>query len=79
MDLMSHFGILLLTQVSRKTCSSCFAAISQKKKVAAKKVVLKGPKNRNAGRVVDSAHIAVSRNAHISLSNMIYFTFINIL
>lgn len=53
---MSHFGILLPTQVSRKTCSSCFAAIKEKRKVAAKKrdpgqeVGGKGPEKSECGK-----------------------------
>ncbi|KAK7154154.1 hypothetical protein R3I94_007502 [Phoxinus phoxinus] len=66
-------------QVSRKTCSSCFAAISQKSKVAAKKVTLDRKwgerilKNRNAGRVVDSAHIAVKKLSALGYIPILFF------
>uniref|UniRef100_A0A9J8B992 Uncharacterized protein n=1 Tax=Cyprinus carpio carpio TaxID=630221 RepID=A0A9J8B992_CYPCA len=68
-----------LNQVSLKTCSSCFAAITQKKKVAAKKVTLDRKwgervlKNRNAGRVVDSAHIAVKKLSALGYVPILFF------
>ncbi|KAK7131648.1 hypothetical protein R3I94_016692 [Phoxinus phoxinus] len=66
-------------QMSRKTCSSCFAAISQKSKLAAKKVTLDRKwgerilKNRNAGRVVDSAHIAVKKLSALGYIPILFF------
>ncbi|XP_048035152.1 uncharacterized protein LOC125260710 [Megalobrama amblycephala] len=63
----------------RKTCSSCFAPISQKNKVAAKKVTLDRKwgervlKNRNAGRVVDSAHIAVKKLSALGYVPILFF------
>ncbi|XP_048035713.1 protein P200-like isoform X2 [Megalobrama amblycephala] len=66
-------------QVSRKTCSSCFSPISQKNKVAAKKMTLDRKwgervlKNRNAGRVVDSAHIAVKKLSALGYVPILFF------
>ncbi|XP_048010606.1 proteoglycan 4-like isoform X2 [Megalobrama amblycephala] len=66
-------------QVSRKTCSSCFSPISQKIKVAAKKMTLDRKwgervlKNRNAGRVVDSAHIAVKKLSALGYVPILFF------
>ncbi|ROL55391.1 hypothetical protein DPX16_20767 [Anabarilius grahami] len=72
-------GRLFPYAVSRKTCSSCFATIYQKNKVAAKKVTLDRKwgervlKNRNAGRVVDSAHIAVKKLSALGYVPILFF------
>ncbi|KAF1374350.1 hypothetical protein PFLUV_G00228160 [Perca fluviatilis] len=66
-------------QLSRKTCSSCFTTISKKPKVMAKKVSLDRKwgervlKNRNAGRVVDSAYIAVKKLSSLGYVPILFF------
>ncbi|XDV21837.1 hypothetical protein PO909_026857, partial [Leuciscus waleckii] len=66
-------------QVSRKTCSSCFTAISQKAKVTAKKLSLdknwgeRVRKNKNASRVVDSANIAVKKLSALGYVPILFF------
>ncbi|XP_056124445.1 tyrosine-protein phosphatase non-receptor type 23-like [Rhinichthys klamathensis goyatoka] len=66
-------------QVSRKTCSSCFTTISNKTKLMAKKVSLDREwgerilKNRNAGRVVDSANIAVKKLSALGYVPILFF------
>ena len=55
-------------QANRKTCSSCFAALPSKRLEAAGKInddwVQGVIKNKNESRVVASAQMAVSKNAH---------------
>ncbi|XP_039521768.1 uncharacterized protein LOC120475098 isoform X2 [Pimephales promelas] len=66
-------------QVSRKTCISCFTTISNKSKLMAKKVSLDREwgervlKNRNAGRVVDSANIAVKKLSALGYLPILFF------
>ncbi len=58
-------------QANRKTCSSCFAALPSKRLHTTEKInddwVNRVIKNKNESRVVDSAKIAVSKNAHAIL------------
>jgi len=59
-------------QANRKTCNVCFASLSTKKKIQEKVVSLDSQwgesvlKSRNAGRIIDSARIAVSKSVNIS-------------
>ncbi|CAL8236177.1 unnamed protein product [Arctogadus glacialis] len=66
-------------QVSRKTCSSCFAALSNNGKLKAKTGSLDRKwaegvlKNRNAGRVVNSAHIAVKKLSALGYVPILFY------
>lgn len=57
-------------QANRKTCSACFATLPSKRLLKTAKINddwgQRVIKNKNASRVVASAQIAVSKNAHAS-------------
>ena len=62
----------VMNTVNRKTCLSCFASLSQKKRIKSKEESLhvgdwgeNVKKHRNAGRVIDSARISVSENVEV--------------
>ncbi len=69
-----------LNQASRKSCHVCFGCLSTKQKLQDKVVSLDSQwgqsikRSRNAGRIIDSAHIAVSKNDRCYLKCNVFHT-----
>ena len=62
----------VMNQANRKCCSACYVSLTKSKRMEGLKDRLNDEwadgvrQNRNAARVVSSAQIAVSENAHAS-------------